>query len=231
MFDNIVYLNRDIDTDRRALIEGQLSAHNIEAVRFAAIESGLQELIHQPLNELRMVFAQASCLISHLEIIRAYGDKDLLVFEDDIDLSTSLYWGTSFKDIVDCIDESVGIVQLTSFPSPIPVKPIKWVQGTFGTGAYLIRSWYAKSLVEKAFKDGKWDISLLESKYVQPLADSILYSNGPSISVTLFGLKPIKSTILPHATYVETADMFGNSWKNGLNNTDSIKASLRLIKC
>ena len=231
MFDNVVYLNRDQDVERRDATEAQLTKHGIEATRFSALNEGLEALIHQSIEDLKISFAQASCLVSHLEIIRQHGNKDLLVFEDDVDLSPSNYWGDSLKGVLNCVDDSIGIAQLYVYPSFDPILPRWWQSGTFGTVAYFIRPWYAQKLIELGYKEGKWDIWAFRNKYPQPLADSVLYSNTPTVSVTLFGLRHVPSTILPHATYVESASKFGQSWAAGKNNIDDIKAALANFKC
>lgn len=230
MFDNIVYLNRDQDVDRRKVTEEQLERYGARATRFSAITDGLESRMVQSVADLRINFAQASCLVSHLEIIRQYGDRPLLVFEDDIDLSPSEHWGCSLTSILECIPEQFGIAQLYAYPSPSPVMPRHWQVGTFGTVAYYVLPKYAKYLVNTAYIEGKWDVRALKCDYVQPVADSVLYSNSPTISMNLFGLRNTPSTILPHATYVEAASKFGQSWAQGLNNSDNIKEELRSLK-
>jgi hypothetical protein len=231
VFDNVVYLNRDQDVPRKEVTEAQLDKYGIKAARFSAIQEDLQELVHQPLDSLRISFAQASCLVSHLEIIRKYGGSDLLVFEDDVDLTPSEYWGDTLSGILAYLDESIGIAQLSAFPALQPIMPTWWTAGTFGTAAYYIRPWYSKKLIDVGYRDGKWDIFSFKNRYSQILADSVLYSNTPTVSFTLFGLRPLVSTILPDATYVSDAPRFGNSWIEGKNNIEDIKAALPKFKC
>lgn len=230
MFNNIVYLNRDQDLDRREATENQCEDRGITATRFSAIEGDLQDYIVEPIKSIRLNREQLSCLISHLEIIRKYGGEDLLVFEDDVDLSPSDYWGTTFEDITSCINPPIGIAQLYCHPSPAPVRPRPWFKGMFGTVAYFIRSWYSQELCQKGYKNGKWELNSLVSSYVIPVADSVLYSNAPSISFTLFGLRDVPSTILPHATYVNEASRVGQSWAMGQNNIEEIKDVLRTLR-
>lgn len=230
MFNNIVYLNRDQDVTRRETTESQFLEHGISAVRFSAITEGVQDYLVEPINSLRITVPQASCLVSHLEIIRNYGDKPLLVFEDDIDLSPMNYWGTSFEDIISCIPEEIGIVQMQAFPAPIPAKPITWYPGVFGTGAYFIKPWYAKELLNIGYVEGKWSVGFFKSNYVQTVADSVLYSNTKTMSVQLFGVLPVGSNILPHATYPDTLYHFSESWKKGINDMSAIKDAMRKFK-
>lgn len=230
MFNNTVYLNRDQDVDRRTNTETQLIHHGITPVRFGALNEDLQKYVVEPLNTVNLSFGQASCLISHLEIIRRYGDQELIVFEDDIDLSTADYWGDSLKNILSCVDESIGIVQLYAFPTFDPILPKWWKPSIFGTGAYFIKPWYAKKLVETGYRDGKWEIKLFPSKYVQHVADSVLYSSTPTVSLTLFSSFPVVSTILPHATYAQESATFGKSWKEGKNNIEDVKEALKTFK-
>lgn len=227
MFNNVVYLNRDQDVERRNSMESQLAELGVNAVRFSALSETLQDHVHEPLEALRMSFAQTSCLISHLEILRQYGDKELLVFEDDIDLSPAKYWGDSLENILSYVDDSIGIVQLYAFPTPNLIMPRWWAPSTFGTGAYFIRPWYVEKLLDIAYKDGKWEVRALPTKYVQALADSVLYSSTPTVSLTLFSSFPFTSTILPQATYAQESAVFGKSWKEGTNDLDKVKEALK----
>jgi hypothetical protein len=208
-------------------MEKHLKAHGVSAVRFSAITEDVNTYFAgtSRLNNLNP--AQISCLLSHLEIIRNYGlDEDLLVFEDDVDLSPSKHWGATFSEIVSCVDKSIGALQLYAHPSSVPVRPLWWGAGMFGSVAYFIKSDYAKKLVSTGYKDGKWDLTNLKSGYPLAVADSILYSSAPTISLTLFGLHPFKSNILPQAGYIDMASRVGNSWINGQNNIEDIKKSL-----
>lgn len=215
MFDNVVYLNRDIDIARKEKTESQLTKYGIEATRFSAITENLQEFVGHPLNDLRINLAQISCLVSHLEIIRTYGlDLPLVVFEDDIDLSTVDYWDFTFEQLLAEIPEAVGIVQLFYFPASKQATAVPWIAGYFGTAAYFIRPWYAKQLVANWYSDGKWNIKGMPSRYVQPLADSVLYTPGPSLSLSLFSTRKEVSTILPHATYTDSAEKALEEWRS-----------------
>ena len=230
MFDNVVYLNRDQDVERRATTEAQMLQRGIKPVRFGALTEGLQNYVVEPLNSLRLSFAQASCLISHLEIIRNYGDRELIVCEDDIDLSPADYWGDSLENILGCIDPSIGIVQLYAFPTFDPIMPRWWKSGIFGTGAYFIRPWYAQKLIKTGYRDGKWEVGAFPTKYVQSVADSILYSCTPTVSLTLFSSFPVVSTILPQATYAAESARFGKSWITGESDIARVKEALKTFK-
>lgn len=230
MFDNIVYLNRDQDLERRMVTEEQLAKYGAKATRFSAIIDDLESYIAQSVSDLRVNFAQASCLISHLEIIRRYGKEPLLVFEDDVDLSPSEYWGCSLDSFLTELPKEVDIVQLYTYPTDTPILPKRWAPGTFGTVAYYIRPEYSQKLVDIGYSNGVWDVKAFKSLYPQPLADSLLYTNGSAVSLTLFGLRNIPSTILPQATYPEVASKFGQSWSQGLNNSNTIKEALRSLK-
>lgn len=211
MFDNIVYLNRDIDVLRKEKTEKQLIERGLTATRFPAIVDNLSDYLYIPVPRVNP--AQESCLVSHLEIIRTYGlEKDLLVFEDDIDLSVMDHWDFTLSDLMDSIPDTVGIAQLFFFPAPDSVKALRWAPGYFGTSAYLIRSWYVKELVSSAYIDNKWDIRKLQSHYVQLLADSVLYSNTDTMSLSVFATRNEVSTILPHASYVDAGQKAVNNW-------------------
>ena len=195
MFDNIVYLNMDNAIDRREWVEGQFKEHNVTATRFSAIHDDFDKYCHD-WRELKISDPQVGCLLSHLEIIRTYGDRDLLVFEDDINLEPMHNWKFTFQELVDFLPNEIDILQLVKFPQLKPTSAIKWHEGMFSTAAYFIRKEYVKRLVDIAFHDGKWQVKKLKSFYVQPLADSVLYSNGEAYTVTILSLGQFKSQIV-----------------------------------
>ena len=230
MHDNVVYLNRDVDVERRLDTESQLSSFKIKALRFPAIERGLQDLVVQPLSDLGMNIQQASCLVSHLEIIRTCGLSDMLVFEDDIDLSPMSHWTFTFDEVVSSLPDSVGIAQLFYFPLDAPISAIKWKPGMFGTSAYFIKKEYAEYLVSTGYRDGKWDIDSFKSNYVQKLADSVLYSNTKTMSILLFGVRNEVSTILPHATSGITASELSSKWRTNPPTKEQLLTSIEGFK-
>lgn len=230
MFDNVAYLNRDQDTVRREGIEALFSKYNISAKRCSALQDTLQEFVLEPITSTSLSFPQTSCLISHLEIIRVYGNKDLLVFEDDADLTTMDYWPFSFEDVVQSLPEHVGIVQLFRHPPLFPAFARPWSQGVFGTVSYFIRPWYAEKLVSLGYAGGKWSIAKLKSEYPLPVADSVLYSNGVAMSINLFGSRDEGSTILPNAGYVKDAVEVSKKWKELEHDAEYTLKSIKEFK-
>lgn len=227
MFDNVVYLNRDQDTVRREGIEAMFSKYNISAKRYSALQDTLQELVHEPITSTSLSFPQTSCLISHLEIIRLHGGSDLLVFEDDADLTTMDYWPFSFEEVLEVIPKHIGIVQMFRHPSVFPVRATPWGPGVFGTVAYFVRPWYASNLISKCYFDGKWSISKMKSDYSIPVADSVLYSDGATMSINLFGSRDEGSNILPNAGYVKTALETSKKWSTLSHNAEFTLKSIK----
>lgn len=230
MIKGAVYLNLDKDISRKEILEEQLLKYGVEASRFAAIESNLQNYVAEPLQTLRLSVPQLSCLVSHLEIIRQNAEKDTVVFEDDIDLSPMSVWPFTFEELDACLPERVGILQMFTFPAPVSNYVRKWYPGMFGTPAYFIRSWYAKQLVESGYRDGRWHISKMSSNYSQPVADSVLYSSSHAYSVILFGIRDVPSNILPNTTYHQTGAAVTQHLLANPPDFEAIKSSLRFIQ-
>lgn len=228
MFTNIVYLNRDIDTERKDATEKQLRQINAKATRFSAIESGLEKYSLQSPENLKINKAQLSCLISHLEILRIHGKEDLLVFEDDVDLSMATKWPITMSELISALPDHVGVVQLTYFPSRGTLNPVPWMPGMFSTAAYFIKKEYSEHLVKTGYIDGTWDLTKLKSKYVQRLADSVVYSSTRTMSLLLFGVRGEPSTILPQAIYLQEASVWAsNAWDTTPINRDNFIQKIR----
>lgn len=215
-FDNIVYINRDIDFDRKTLMEYQFKKYGVEAKRFNAISSNFDQYSSDYVDILRanplpghfydnimLSSAEIGCLLSHLECIRLYGDKDLIVLEDDADLSTSEHWNFNLSDIFSKLQDDVEILQMVKYAAyyPVKVKKLKIGNeegGNWGTAAYLIKSSLSKKIVSEYYVDGKWQILKMPCLWNRKTADAILYSFDGAYTCTLFSLAQYgKSTINP----------------------------------
>lgn len=208
---NIVYINLDRDIDRRVSIERQLKDNGLSAQRFSAISNNFdkysrdwEEIFEPDFKDLvqteRLSEGEIGCLLSHLEVIRLYGSEDMLVLEDDVDLSVSKFWNFSLSELLSNLPADAKVVQLVKYKAYSPINVKKLVVGnqdggSWGTPAYVIKSDFSKYLVDNYFIDGKWEISRMPADWNRKTIDAILYSFGNAYTTTILSLKYFKSSI------------------------------------
>ena len=229
-FNNIVYINRDIDRERKDYIEKQLSAFRVSAKRFEAVSSNFDDYCHDWRDFVRekqstryyyedplLSNGEIGCLLSHMECLRLYGDNDLIVLEDDLDFSPIEYWNFSFSEFLSKLDPDVEILQMVKYHAYTPIRVRKLVignegGGNWGTAAYYIKSSLAKRIVDECYIDGKWMISKMKCSWPRKTADAILYSFSDAYTCMLFSLR-----------------QEGNSTINDVYNP-SLEAGARIMK-
>ena len=101
----------------------------------------------------------------------------------------------------------------------------------FSTVAYFITKKYSNHLVNTGYVNGKWDLSALKSKYVQVVADSVLYSNTLTMSLPMIGLRDEVSNIFPNATYgKQSSEEFKRLWAGTIPNKETLLSQIKNFK-
>lgn len=205
-FDNIVYINRDIDVERKDYIEKQLDTYGVSAKRFEAISSNFDDYCHDWRDFYRTVqttkhyyddpllsAGEIGCLLSHMECLRLYGENDLIVLEDDLDFSPIDHWNFTFSEFLSKLGEEVEILQMVKYHQYTPINVRKLVigqdRGHWGTAAYYIKSSLVKKILAEYYVDGKWMISKMQCFWDRRTADAILYSFASAYTCMLFSLR------------------------------------------
>jgi len=205
-FDNIVYINRDIDIERKQYIENQCLNLGIIIKRFSAVHDNFDAYSNDWKSFLRpedfsgffydhplLSKGEIGCLLSHLEVIRLYGKKDLIVFEDDVNLIVSNSWNFKLSDFFSLLNNEIEILQMVKYNSfyPVNVKKLKIGNdngGNWGTAAYYIKKELSKKIIDNYYIDNKWNFSKLPCDWNRKTADAVLYSFGNAYTCTLFSL-------------------------------------------
>jgi hypothetical protein len=203
----MVYINQDIDIDRKSYMENQINFYNANIKRFSAISSDfdnycsdwreiiIDENTPKPFyNYPKLSKPEIGCLLSHLECIRIFGKKDLIVFEDDVDFSVCEYWDFTLFDLLKNIDNNIKILQMVKFFNyePIEIKKLKVSHengGNWGTAAYYIKKELSNKIVKDYYINEKWNISKIKCDWVRKTADAALYSFDDAYTCTIFSLR------------------------------------------
>jgi GR25 family glycosyltransferase involved in LPS biosynthesis len=139
---------------------------------------------------------EIGCILSHLEAIRLYGTEDLIVFEDDVDLSTSQLWQFNLNDLIEKVRGNINMLQMVRHREYNPLYIKDHVFGNnWGTAAYFISKSICEEVVSKYYINNKWTLTSLPSKYHRKVADSVLYSLTKTYTCTLFSFADFTSSI------------------------------------
>lgn len=205
-FQNFVYINRDIDIDRRMYMESQFEKYSVKAERFNAVSANFDNYSSDWRHLLKkensnVVFyedpllsmGEIGCLLSHLEVIRLYGHEDLIVCEDDLDISTSDRWNFKLSEFLNKLSDKVEILQMVKYNGYKPINVRKLVigdqeGGNWGTAAYYIKPSLSQKIVSDYYVDGKWQIADIKCSWTRKTADAVLYSFDTAYTCTIFSL-------------------------------------------
>lgn len=197
----MVYINLDRSSDRREYMNYQISQYGLDIERFPAIGSDFYKYAHDDGFATSMLPGEIGCTLSHLHLFKKYRGQDLLVFEDDVDLSLMEMWPFTLDEFIEKLPEDWEIVQLYKFPRPWPAqlrrKNIEDYTNEWSSGSYLIKAELAERLIKRYFVDDKVSFKALYEDFGRPpLADYIIYYNGAiAYTTTLFTVVPNISTI------------------------------------
>lgn len=235
-FKNIIYINRDIDINRKRYMESNFSKYNISAIRYSAISSNFDNYSHDwekvaRKNDPSNVFyddellstGEVGCLLSHLEVIRLYGHEDLIICEDDLDISTLEKWNFRLSKFISMLKDDVQILQMVKYNAYVPIHVKKLIigdegGGNWGTAAYYIKSSLSKKIVEEYYVDGKWQLSKFKSNWHRNAADAVLYSFDGAYTCTLFALAQNNESTINHFANpsLESAVLIRNYFDNNV---------------
>lgn len=208
-FPNMVYINLDHCIERKDYMENQMKLYNADIKRMSAIHDNFDNYsddwklllnvdnpIHFDLGTHLLSMGEIGCLLSHLEAIRLHGTEDLIVFEDDVDLSVSELWQFSLNDLIEKIRGNMDILQLIRSREVAPLYIKDHIFGNnWGTAAYFISKSLCEEIVSKHYINNKWTLTNLPSKYHRRCADAVLYSFTKTYTCTLFSLAQFSSSI------------------------------------
>jgi hypothetical protein len=179
---------------------------------------------------------------SHIKALNIWytnsDDEYVLVFEDDVDLTTINYWNFTWKNFFDFLPKDWECIQLCSIResfNDIPISFRSRLNSDWGCQAYLVKRSYVKKILDKYYIDKntfKLEISnahikinLYESGIydLYPIVENVLFEGiGDVYNFPLF-VEDIKNTnsnfIDYHSMPIDEPHMYSyyyimNWWKN-----------------
>lgn len=209
-----VYINLPQSVARRTGMEAELERAGIEATRFPGVygTERLDELFPN-WRQTKLKSTEAGATASHLMIIKEFAESNddvLLVFEDDVDLSTVDYWSFTWSEFYEKLPEQWDVIQLyreciKDRYIGLPMR--ERYEGDMCAAAYMIRKEHAVRLVEKHFKG---DVMHVPSEWVE----DTVFKSGTSYSINLFSHRDVPSTIreLVPAFHEQNAARVKDDW-------------------
>lgn len=196
----IVYINLDSSPERKEHIIKNFSDYGITNYeRFSG-------LVARKSKNRKMRPPEYGCMMSHLRIIEKFyksGEDQIIIVEDDIDVSSIENWDFTWKELMAALPE-FEILQLVRNRDEEPRASLKvWDTEDRGTGAYLITRGYAKKVLDIYRKDpiGLYAFPDLSENF-GPVADFALYSGFNALSVSIFKQMMFPSLVAKYG-YIE----------------------------
>lgn len=180
----IVYINMNSAVERNEHIIKNFSDYGITKYqRFAGL------VARKSMNK-KLRKTEYGCMMSHLKIIKEFyssGEDQLIIMEDDIDVSSIDNWDFTWKELMEALPEFEVLQLIRNRNIEDHAKLKVWDLEDKGTGAYLITRGYAKKIIDIHKKD---PINLYSFPDVTerrgPVADFALYSGFNCLSISIF---------------------------------------------
>jgi GR25 family glycosyltransferase involved in LPS biosynthesis len=174
-FPKVYYINLDRSKVRNIYIINQLKTYGIsDYKRISAINSIDMDKsgFLQNTNTEKLRDVEIAIILSHLKAIKEFYEskKDwCVIFEDDIDLSTSQYWNFNWKMLFESLPKNLKILQMvlsTRKSMDINFHIHHVSHWDFNLTGYLISRDGAETILNRYFVDNKLDISSYNSTMV-----------------------------------------------------------------
>jgi GR25 family glycosyltransferase involved in LPS biosynthesis len=180
----IVYINLDRATDRRQSVEDTFLKYGItNYTRFSGLVAPKSK--HPKLRP-----PEYGCMMSHLRIIEDFykgGEDQLIIMEDDIDLSSIDNWDFTWKELMDSLPEYEVLQLIRNRDHQDHARLKVWDWEDKSTAAYLITRKYAEKVINIYRKDPV-HLQMFKdlSRNIGPVADYALYKDFNSLSISIF---------------------------------------------
>ena len=215
-FPNVLWINLDRCTERRKYMEDHLSYwgikdhHRISGIDGEEYEEYLKGTVPDQMNT-----GELACVMSHLSALKYFVEEtdldEVVIMEDDVDLSTALYWGFKWVDFMARVPYDWDVVQLAIIcTGALHARIHKRFVNDFSTACYMITRHHAEKLVKFHCRGDKYKID--QGVKPRAVADDLIYNSGNTYSVPIFLYKiALGSSIHP-----EHVDVFHKASHDGL---------------
>ncbi len=217
-FPKCLWINLDRYPERKKYMEDQFSYWEIEDHhRIVGIDgkeddptSYLKGTIPHNMNQ-----GEIACVLSHLNAIKYFLYEtdlpEIMIMEDDLDLSTAKYWNFTWKEVRKRLPINFDTCQFTIInPNGITLKLHHRFINDFSAACYLITRHHAEKIFKLHNRGSCWKID--QNIKPRAVSEDLILDSGKGYSTPLFNYR----LDLGSAIHEEHIDIFHKDSRNAL---------------
>ena len=158
---------------------------------------------------------EIGCVLSHLNAIKFFVEEtpydEIVIMEDDVDLSTAKHWTFTWKDVRKRLPINFDCFQMTIInPQGITLKLHHRFINDFSAACYLITRHHANKILKLHQRGNLWKID--QNIRPRAVSEDLILDSGKSYSSPLFNYR----LDLGSAIHEEHIDVFHKDSRNAL---------------
>ena len=214
----VLWINLDRFPERREYMEEQFDYwqvkdhHRITAIDGPEYEEYLKGTVPHNMND-----GECACVMSHLNAIKYFVNEtdldEIMIMEDDIDLSTARHWDFKWKDVRKRVPINFDTLQLTIInPNGITLKLHHRYINDFSAACYLITRHHATKLLRLHQRGSQWKLD--QNIRPRAVSEDLILDSGKGYSTPLFNYR----LDMGSAIHTEHIDIFHKGSNNALTD-------------
>ena len=192
-FPKVLWINLDRCTERRKYMEDHLSYwgikdhHRISGIDGEEFEEYLKGTVPDQMNT-----GECACVMSHLSALKYFVEEtdldEVIIMEDDADLSTASSWTFNWKEVRKRLPINFDCLQLTIInPNGITLKLHHRFINDFSAACYLITRHHATKLLKLHGRGSQWKID--QNIRPRAVSEDLILDSGKSYATPLFNYR------------------------------------------
>ena len=192
-FPNVLWINLDRCTERRKYMEDHLSYwgikdhHRISGIDGEEYEEYLKGTVPDQMNT-----GELACVMSHLSALKYFVEEtdldEVVIMEDDVDLSTASSWTFNWKEVRKRLPINFDCLQLTIInPNGITLKLHHRFINDFSAACYLITRHHATKLLKLHQRKTQWKLD--QNIRPRAVSEDLILDSGKSYATPLFNYR------------------------------------------
>ena len=158
---------------------------------------------------------EIACVLSHLNAIKQFVHEtdlpEIMIMEDDVDLSTASHWTFTWKDVRKRLPINFDVCQFTIInPNGITLKLHHRFINDFSAACYLITRHHAEKILKLHNRGATWKID--QNIKPRAVSEDLILDSGKGYSTPLFNYR----LDLGSAIHEEHIDIFHKDSRNAL---------------
>ena len=192
-FPTVLWINLDRCTERRKYMEDHLSYwgikdhHRISGIDGEEFEEYLKGTVPDQMNT-----GECACVMSHLSALKYFVEEtdldEVVIMEDDADLSTASSWTFTWKEVRKRLPINFDCLQLTIInPNGITLKLHHRFINDFSAACYLITRHHATKCIRLHQRGTQWKID--QNIRPRAVSEDLILDSGKTYATPLFNYR------------------------------------------